>query len=45
MGEQQLENSSGIMSSFLYSLFYTLDDVHLPSPPIISMSEDIVILT
>ena len=45
MGEQQLENSSGIMSSFLYSLFCTLDDIHLQSPPVISMSEDIIILT
>ena len=48
MGEQQLENSSGITSSLLYSLFCTLDqmfiDIHLQSPPVGSMSGDVVIL-
>jgi hypothetical protein len=33
MGEQQLENSSGITTSFLYSLFCTLDQIFIYSHP------------
>ena len=45
MGGQQLENSSGITTS-LFTLFvlYIGSGIHLQSPPVISMSEDVVIL-